>query len=171
MEGQQMSVPTNLDALTELFRRLGAPHPEKWASSQIKEAIPQLHRYLWLREAWKCIVPEDSCDWIDSEIRRAQARPDAPYAGIGSAIQRCLDRGVDKNDLVEIVRGKQAQLLFSLSCLLDDQDFVEEELCGLGWSLFSTDDAGNPKARISGLHESVLETDPTGREMRPKKRG
>ena len=35
-----------------MFRELGATHPESWASSQLKERIPQ-HRYLWLRQAWK----------------------------------------------------------------------------------------------------------------------
>ncbi len=37
--------------LTELFARLGARDPEKWARSQIKEGIPQLARFLFLRQA------------------------------------------------------------------------------------------------------------------------
>jgi hypothetical protein len=36
------------------------------------------------------------------------------------------------------------------------------------WGLFLIEESGVPGARIAGLHESVLETDPTGREMRPR---
>jgi len=31
-----------------------------------------------------------------------------------------------------------------------------------------TDEEGNIVNAVNGLHESVLETDPTGREMRPR---
>jgi hypothetical protein len=34
--------------------------------------------------------------------------------------------------------------------------------------LFEVSEDGTPGRPIGGLHESVLETDPTGREMRPK---
>ena len=33
--------------------------PESWASSQVEEGIPQLARYLFLRQAWGCVVRED----------------------------------------------------------------------------------------------------------------
>jgi len=163
-----MEVPTTLEGLTELLRKLGAPHPEKWASSQLKERIPQLQRFLFLREAWKQIIPDNNHGWMDSEIRRADAKPEAPYSGVGVALKNCLALGVQKDDLKEIVRGKQAQLLFALCQILDDPDLSEQEVKKLSWSLFQTDEEGNPLTAISGLHESVLETDPTGREMRPK---
>ena len=163
-----MPAPEGQEDLTDLFRRLGAPHPEKWASSQVKEGIPQLHRFLWLREAWKSVVSGD--EWMEKEIEKAHAKPGAPYSGIGLALDRCLGKGIDREDLNEIVRGKQVQLLFALCYLLDDPNFAEKELSQLGWGLFQTDEDGKPQQRISGLHESVLATDPTGREARPKRR-
>jgi hypothetical protein len=165
-----VKIPDTLQELTELFRQLGAPNPEGWARSQLKEGIPQLQRYLWLRQAWKRIVPDDSYDWMDAEIQSARAKPNAPYAGVGLALERCLNQGIEKEDLNEIVRGKQAQLLFGICYLLEDPRFVERELRTLCWGLFQTDENGNATQPISGLHESVLETDPTGREMRPKAR-
>ena len=165
----KMKLPETHEELTELFRKLGATHPDKWASSQLKEGVPQLHRYLWLREAWKRIVPDDNNEWIEGEIKRAQAKPNNPYSGVGLALERCLNKGIEKGDLNEIVRGKQAQLLFALCYLLEDPNFPEKELKDFGWGLFQTDESGNPGSAILGLHESVLETDPTGREMRPKK--
>ena|SRR5438477_11278740 len=167
-QSEFMKLPDTPEELTELFRKLGARHPDKWAVSQLKESIPQLHRYLLLRVAWKRIIPDDCYEWMDSEIKRAQAKPNGPYSGVGLALQRCLDKGIEKEDLKEIVRGKQAQLLFALCYLLETQNFSEEEMRGLCWGLFQTDENGNPINRIPGLHESVLDTDPSGREMRPK---
>jgi len=165
----KLQIPNTLEKLTELFRKLGARSPESWASSQLKEGIPQLHRYLWLRQAWKAIVADDN-EWMDNEMKRARTRPNAPYSGVGLALERCRAKGIDREDLNEIVRGKQAQLLFAICYLLDDPNLPEKELRKLGWGLFATDESGNAKERIAGLNESVLATDPTGREARPKKR-
>jgi hypothetical protein len=38
----------------------------------------------------------------------------------------------------------------------------------MAWALVQIGDDGDVLGNIGGLHESVLETDPTGREMRPR---
>lgn len=165
-----MELPRTEKELAALFRELGAQDPEGWASSQVKEGIPQLQRFLWLREAWKRIVPDDNYEWMAAEIKRAEARPSDPYSGVGLTLKQCLERGVEREALNELVRGKQAELLFSLCYMLEDPDIPEKEVNNLCWGLFETDQEGRPVTRIGMLHESVLETDPTGREMRPRKR-
>jgi hypothetical protein len=65
----------------------------------------------------------------------------------------------------------QAELLFQLCYLLEDPGDVEPEVADVAWSLVQMDDDGNVLASVNGLHESVLETDPTGREMRPRTSG
>jgi len=62
----------------------------------------------------------------------------------------------------------QWELLFGLCYLLDDPGDVEDEVKDMAWGLFQVDEDGRPIAAISSLHESVLETDPTGREMTPQ---
>jgi hypothetical protein len=62
----------------------------------------------------------------------------------------------------------QSKLLFSLCYLLDDPGDVEPEVKDIAWSLFQVDEDGRPIAPLSCLHESVLATDPTGREMRAR---
>lgn len=75
--------------------------------------------------------------------------------------------GVDKQDINEVVRGMQAALLSNVCYLLDDPAIVEGNAYQ-AWRLFEIDDEGRPVQPISGLNESVLETGPTGREMRSR---
>ena len=164
-----MATPNDVKELSEVFARLGARDPESWASSQVAEGIEQLHRFVFLRQAWARILADKDTGWIAARIKQAKADPRAPYAGVGLALARCTDMGVDPQDLTDIVRGMQVELLFSLCYMLEDPGFAEGEVEDIGWSLVVADENCQPTARqINGLHESVLETDPTGREMRPR---
>lgn len=155
--------------LTDIFRKLGAPEPESWARSQISEGIPQLARFLFLRQAWRQVVGEDDTRWIDAHIERARTHPDEPYAGAGHALARLRARGATDDELTDLTRGMQAELLFALCDLLDDPGDVEPEAAAVNWALAEVDEAGELLGFMGGLHESVLGTDPTGREMRPRK--
>lgn len=157
--------------LAKRFQALGAPDPAGWAASQVQEGIPQLARYLFLRQAWRHIVPDDDASWMSAEIAAAARNPDAPYAGVGHALARLRALGASDRDLTDLVRGKQAGLLFSLCYLLEDPDVEEPEGQDVLWSLVQITEEGEVLGTIPGLHESVLETDPTGREMRPRADG
>jgi hypothetical protein len=150
--------------LTDLFRKLGAPEPESWAHSQITEGIPQLLRYLFLRQAWRKVLRPDEHDWM-SQMR--PENPDDPGAELGPAIDRILAAGVRPKDLTTVVRIMQWYLLSRFCVLLEDPGNVESEVADIWWRLFLVDENDNPVMPIDALHESVLETDPTGREMRP----
>lgn len=163
-----MNIPESIPELTSLFERLGARDARAWASSQVKENIPQLHRYLFLRACWKHVVSEDCISWIDHRVAQAKEHPQAPFAGMGAALERAVAAGVAREDLSQIARGMQVELLSALCYMLEDNGLTEPELKGIGWGLFQTDEEGNALAPIYSLHESVLDLDPTGREMRPK---
>ncbi|MFM9878940.1 MAG: hypothetical protein ACKVOO_00830 [Burkholderiaceae bacterium] len=163
-----MSIPTNVLELAALFEKLGARDPQSWASSQVNEGIPQLHRFLFLRQAWSHVIAEHYLGWVDHHIEVAEKHPEAPFSGMGAALKRAVSAGVAREDLSQIARGVQAELLCQLSYMLEDNGLTEPELEGIGWGLFQTDEEGNAVAPIYSLHESVLDVDPTGREMRPK---
>lgn len=166
-----MRSPKDLTTLTRLFDDLGAPDPEGWARSQIGEGIPQLARYLFLRQAWRSIVPEGDSRWIDATIDRAKSHPGEPYAGAGLALARLRAKSATDEELTDLVRSMQAKLLFSFCYLLEDPGDVEDVVSDIAWALVQIDDKGTVLETIGGLHESVLETDPTGREMRPRPSG
>ncbi len=157
------------EELTATFARLGARDPEQWAASEIQEGIAQLHRYVFLKGAWQEVVDAEDDSWIDRVIANTPEDSDAPFAGIAHALRRLLDAGADRRDVHDVVRGVQAELIFGLCYLLDDSDTVEGNDV-VDWGLFELDEDEQPLRPITGLHESVLETDPTGREMRPTRR-
>lgn len=153
------------DGLTELFRKLGARNPAEWARSQRDEGLPQLARFLFLREAWKLVVDDKDSTWIRDRIKDD---PSEPGGEIGPALERLVAAGATEDDLTAVVRTMQWRVLFGLCLLLDDPGTLEREVADVAWRLFEVDNDDQPKTIIPGLHESVLEMDPTGREMRTK---
>ena len=164
-----MPIPASESELAALFARLGASEPEIWARSQILEGIPQLLRFLFLKAAWRNVASDGDTSWMRSAVERANSRPEEPYAGLGLGLGHCLRQGVDPVVLNEMIRCAQATMIFRIGYLLDGADFSgSDELRDVSWALFQTDADGRPTGpAIGGLHESVLEIDPTGREMRP----
>jgi|SRR5215472_6920671 len=154
----------NEQELTELFRKLGASCPESWASSQIERGIPQLARYLFLRQAWRKIIGSDDTEWMS---RMRSRDPNEPGGAAGPAIERLLAAGGRAEDLTTVVRVMQWRLLAGLCVLLEDPGDVEDEISDIWWGLFLIDEDDNPIEPVDGLIESVLETDPTGLEMCP----
>jgi len=77
-----------------------------------------------------------------------------------------LAGGAKETDLAKIVRVMQWQTLSGLCYLLDDPGNIEKEARDIAWRLFQVDENDHPVAIIGGLVESVLDTEPTGREMR-----
>lgn len=161
--------------LTGIFESLGASGVEGWVHSQQSEQIPQLSRFLFLRSAWKFVLGKGEIEWIDEIVDETPADSNEPFAGIGYSLRRLLAAGADRRDLAEFVRNVQAEMLSEICDLLDDSranaddwpEDVEERLDGFGWSLFETDADERPLHGIGGLHEGVLQTDPSGDEMRP----
>jgi hypothetical protein len=145
--------------LTRLLELAGAADPAALADSEVAEGIPQLARYLF---------PDGATDWIDRAVRAAEDDPGSPGAGMGLVLNRLLAKGAAREDLSELARTAQWQLLHDICYLLSDPSIDEQELSHVGWALFEVSDAGEIGRCINGLHESVLETDPSGREMRPQ---
>ena len=166
------SKAAQIKALAAHFRKLGADDPEAWASSEINEDIPQFARFVFLKAAWSYVVPEENDAWISENIRHYKKESDAPYAGIGRALMRMQERGVSNADITELVRSMQVEFLFSICSLLAGAvvpEFLDESMPDVHWRL--VDETGREPCEsptIDCLHESVLETDPTGREMRPR---
>lgn len=161
------------EALLEAFKRLGVDDPERWVESQLDEGIPQLHRAAFLLKAWSAIPDGRSNAWLDEQVRSYERDPSGPYAGAGKAIASLRNKGATDAELTDLVRAMQAELLFHVCYLLADPGYVPDErfehplLEAVGWVLMTIDDDDRLGEELDMLHESVLETDPLGREVGP----
>jgi hypothetical protein len=153
-----------LKRLAARFQAAGARAPEAWARSQIHEGFSQLHRFLFLRQAWK-LIDDNAEHWIESAIAHATKAPDAPFAGAGHALASLRSKGANDHELTELVRCAQAELLVGFAYLLNDPGLHEDaEFQDIACGLFAVDEQGLPMEPIVGLHESVLETDPSNKQ-------
>ena len=130
-----MTETQRIAELTALFERLGARDPAAWARSEVEEGIPQLARFLFLRQGWRQVVSEDDTSWIDKWIASWKDKPNAPYAAIGRALSTLLEKGATRAELADLVRGMQALVLFELCYLLDDPQIEETEVRDVAWRL------------------------------------
>jgi hypothetical protein len=156
------------DDLISIFRTLGANDPESWANSEVDENIPQLARFMFLKGAWQLVVSDEDTSWIDSLLQNVPSGSSDPFADAAHSIRAMLDAGVSKSVIARLVRAVQSEFLSDLCYMMDDPGSIEGNDECVDWSLIENDDDGNPGRIINGLHESVIETDPTGRECRPK---
>jgi hypothetical protein len=152
-------VTEDIPKLTRLFTELGARNPEQWAKSQAIEGLPQLARFLFLRQAWRLVIRDGDTDWAKQGA--GQQAAEGPGAGLQEALRRLRDTNVDLEDLTMVVRAMQWNLLAGLLYLLDDPGDLEPECRDVAWRLFQVDDEDNPLAVLGGLHESLLETEPS----------
>jgi hypothetical protein len=136
--------------LRDRFAALDAREPEDWAGSEIREGIPQLARFLVLRDLW-------------AEAVDGWAQPEALESV--PAAQRLLAAGADRADLVRAMRAAAYEAAFAVLNRVDegsDRDAPDD--CP-HWQLAEIGPGGEPTGRfVSGLHEDFLGMEPSGRE-------
>jgi hypothetical protein len=160
-----------IQKLTEYFKALGADDPNSWAESEVNEGIPQYARFVFVKAAWKAVIEKDNFHWMDNLIRQSERNPNDPCSAAGAVLKRMLAAGVSKEDMTDLVRAMQYDVLFSLCYLLSDTsvaDYPTDSLPRVNWALMQLNEEGEPIGVIGGLHEYVLSLDPTGREMGPR---
>jgi len=157
---------SDLKSLTEVFRQAGAIDPEMWASSQIEEGINQLGRFSFLKTITSEWLKEDDFNWVDNQIEFNYSQPGDPCSQLPKALKEMLDKNINRETILDLIRVIQFNTLFHV-CSTIDRSF-EADTPITSWALFEVDDDDNPKETLIGLHESLLEFDPSGKEMRPR---
>jgi hypothetical protein len=138
----------SLEELIERFRAAGCRDPESWARSEINEGIAQFARFIFLRELWKCALPQGSRAWISSlELPNDDGR--------GGALRRLKESTASIDDLGELVRAAQVSVVRDVAFMLDGYAPAGDMVEDVNWGLFELDANGRPAREIGGLHESI----------------
>ena len=117
-------MPSDLDELIRIFRDLEADDPQAWAQSLVTEGKPEIERFFYLRRAWKLVGDEDDDSWIKGIL--ANGKPDGIV--IGRIIERLQALGVDRAEILDLVREKHFEALFSLCYLLGNADSATKSM-------------------------------------------
>ena len=161
-----------LKALAEAFRKLGFSDDQSRSSAeyQISSGAPELARVSFLKAAWIGVVSEENDSWIDRCLADYTRDPEGVGSGAGRALQRLLALGASRMDLTDLVRSMQFETLFEVCSVVDNcGDVYNDPLSPKAhWHLRLGEECPPKHEDVGGLHESVLETDPTGREMKPR---
>ncbi|WP_211245722.1 hypothetical protein [Actinomadura oligospora] len=140
------------DGLLEAFTRLGADAPGEWARSEVAEGLPQLARFLLLRQLW-------------TEAINGRENPGA-LENVPAAA-RLVSAGADRGDVVLAMRAAAFEAVFATLLALDEggSPAGADEMPLPGWRLHETDSGGRLTGRcLNGLQESLRETDPSGHD-------
>jgi hypothetical protein len=142
-----------LRSLAERFKKLGCENPESWARSEVEEDIPQLARFVFLRQLWGLVI-------TPSRMRELNNFSGPNDDGRGGALRRIKDCGVDNKDLLTIVREAQVSVIREVASILDELYTLGPEFEGINWGLFEVDEEYRPTRPMDGLHESIDDTQP-----------
>lgn len=145
---------------------------------------PDRCRKLFLADLWSLLVDEDARvdevpSWIESWFRGTPPGnvPDHPTA---AALHRILAAGADVDDLTDVVRTMQHEIIYNVCQLIDNPSLLgirvqydgepPVEDVDLGWELMAARDAPPDQRPMGDLHTELYETDPTGRYGEPRGR-
>lgn len=152
-----------------LFESLGVSNPDWWVQEEHKKKASLMPSILFLREAWSHVVSNTDSSWIDLAIAESKAHFGEPCTGIGPALQRIRKQGVDPQDITDVARIKQFELLYALCEQLEGiQEWEDEDREPIAWGLFVLNDEGNPATRVTDLIRLILAMDPSGLGMQPR---
>lgn len=134
------------------------PDPERWASSEIEENIPQLARALFLRSLWRDYIDTyRSATWIDEAL--AIDEDSSLFGEARQALERLGASEAARVDIANVARYVAYQVAFGLLYHLD-YGADEEMEDGPGWSLAETNGEMLTGRILGGLHEDLLALEP-----------
>src|SRR5690242_14811245 len=104
-------------------------------------------REKFLRQLWNDIINVPMQEhWIDNLVRSSERNPSAPFSETGIALKRLLALGASRRDLSLLNRFASYEAIFQTLYMFEDPGIDEDD--------------------GAMLHESLLSSDPSGKEGR-----
>ncbi len=148
------------DQLLAVLKRYGAADPLGWVRSEIGENIPQLARFLILRQIRAVMDRQPFGDLDVARQSAAAISRTLDLAAIAqqgqSAFQRLVDSGAAVEDILRVARAVNVQAVLDLINVLDEGDADSPEDGALGWALVETRDYKSTGRYINALHENII---------------
>lgn len=141
----------------ETFRRIGVINPQQWAEAEVQEGLGNIPKAMFLHQAWSNIPKENDITWLETWMASARR---AGESDVLAALERMINAGTSKNDIVLVIKEMMARLLYDISYLVDDPSIEDEELEHIAWGLYEENEDMEPIRRMGCVHELVYDLDP-----------
>lgn len=128
-------------------------------------------RRAFVRSVWFNVPSEDDVSWV-RRISMLPPAPKEPLGDYGALVKRMLDCGLTEHEIARFAKLVGYETAHGIMYLLADPSAGFPEINNpenVAWTLYQIDPKTEaPIEPLSGLHEDMLELDPSGREMRPR---
>ncbi|WP_426162823.1 hypothetical protein [Pseudoduganella sp. R-34] len=144
-------------AVSEELQRIGVSQAqaESIADDLSGNDARTLLSELLQRGLWSLVIDESSPSKL-------------PVLG-GDAVRRLLDKGVDVDDLMDVVRETQVDMIYSVANLIDWPTYELELEEPSGLTMFvGLQESGENALPIHDLHSCLMSRDPSGRHGEPR---
>ncbi len=127
---------------------------------------------VFVRSVWMNVPSEDDVSWV----KRVAALPatDGPLGDYGALVRRMLESGLSEYEIARFAKIVGYETAFGIAYLLEDPAAgfaATSNPEDVSWRLYRIDSATEqPVEPVVGPHELMLSMDPSGREMRPKRK-
>lgn len=126
----------------------------------------------FVRSVWFNVPSEDDVSWV-ARISRLPPAPEEPLGDFGPLVKRMLECGLTEHEIARFAKLIGYETAHGIMYLLADPSagFVElKNPENIVWTLYQVDPKTEmPIEPLRALHEYMLEADPSGREMRPRR--
>ncbi len=156
------------DQKVEILKRFNAEDPLGWVSSEMRENIPQVARFLFLHRVRSEVLDGYFQFSVPESPDFEKSLPPLVRMKVGEeAFNRLIASGVDREDLVRVARAAACRTVINFVEMLDGVTF-SEELEGLShapdWAIMEIVEEKNERRLtgriLDGLHESVFDLYP-----------
>ncbi len=165
LESLDAQTRAKADRLIAILERFGADDPASWVSSEMREDIPQVARFLFLHEVrTKLIGNFGSRKSADTDSKR---HPDEIMAAGNDARNRLIKSGVSADDLDRVAHAAACESVFDFISLLDglEESEIDDLEDAPRWVVAEVaGPIGESKLTgrcLDGLHESIITLYPT----------
>jgi hypothetical protein len=118
LESLDASDRAKADRMIALLERFGAKNPVRWVSSEMRENIPQVARFLFLHQIRSQLINNYSYGGLQEPVP-INMRPAEIEAKGEEAYRRLIDSGANQKDIEDVARGEVGRTVWDFICLLD----------------------------------------------------
>ena len=151
------------DQKLAILRQFNANDPLGWVSSEMRENIPQVARFLFLHRVRSEVINGHLQFTIPENVDSGKSLSPLKQLQVGEeAFNRLVASGVNQEDLIQVARATACRTALNFVEMLDGVSYSDIDTIANvpSWSIMETVEENNERKltgrTLDGLHESIF---------------